>query len=193
MESRIVWMRVFIFLASILFSRDFLEAQALPTASKGGEISIYGAYAHVWPHYGTEQDNGVTFGAEYTHFVNWFVRPSLELRGKVVSGQTVNQRTWGGGIRGQHRFGNFYPYIDFLISSGTITFPHPTIGTSGSPYVSDNSIVYSLGGGVDYDITSHFAVRADYQFEHWNLGRSLSFTPEALSIGVVYHPRHYRR
>jgi hypothetical protein len=124
---------------------------------------------------------------EYTRFMNFFLTPSIELRGKVVSGPTVNERTWGGWIRGEHRFRNFYPYIDFLVSAGTIQFNHPFIDAFGRLYASDNSIVYSAGGGVDYDITRHFAARVDYQFEHWNLGTTQTLTPEALSIGAVYH------
>jgi hypothetical protein len=186
-DSVVVWIRIFLFVASVLSSPQFLKAQAEPAASKIGEISAYGAYSHVWPDYDPGTDNGAIFGLDYTRFLHWVLTPSLELRGKVASGPNVNERTWGGGIRGEHRFGNFYPYADFLVSSGTINFNQPIIDVSGKLYKSDNSIVYSVGGGVDYDITRHFAARFDYQFEHWNLATTQSFTPQALSIGVVYH------
>ena len=80
----------------------------------------------------------------------------------------------------------------FFVSAGTITFTHPLIDPAGKAIPrSDNSIVYSLGGGVDYDFARHFRrLRVDYQFEHWNLGTNLTFTPQALSIGAVY--LHYR-
>jgi hypothetical protein len=189
----LTWICVFVFFASFLFNSQSLEAQATPAASRQGEISVYGAYSRVWPDYGVEKDNGAIFGAEYTRFMNSLLNPSLELRGKVVSGPNVNQRTWGGGIRGVHRFRNFYPYIDFLVSAGTIQFDRPFIDARGKLYTSDNSIVYSAGGGVDYDITRHFAARVDYQFEHWNLGTNQSLTPEALSIGAVYHLTPHNR
>jgi len=189
----LTWICGFVFLASFLFTPQSLTAQASPAASKTGEISVYGAYSRVWPDYGPQKDNGAIFGAEYTRFTNFFLAPSLELRGKVVSGPTVNERTWGGGIRGEHRFRNFYPYIDFLVSSGTIQFNHPFIDARGNLYQSDNSIVYSAGGGVDYDITRHFAARFDYQFEHWNLGTTQTLTPQALSIGAVYHLTAHNR
>ena len=192
-QSSIVWIHIFLGIAFIFSTPQLLRAQAVPAASKTSEVSIFGAYAHVWPDYGTQQDNGVIFGADYTRFVRWFLTPSLELRGKVVSGPVANQRTWGGGIRGERRLRNFYPYINFLVSSGTITFTHPFIDATGKLYESDNSIVYSLGGGVDYDFASHFAARADYQFEHWNIGTDQSFTPQTLSIGVVYHITAHNR
>jgi opacity protein-like surface antigen len=189
----LIWICVFVFSASFLFTPQSLNAQATPAAFKQGEISIYGAYSRVSTDYGAQKDNGAIFGAEYTHFMNWFLTPSLELRGKVVTGPNVNQRTWGGGVRGGHRFRHFYPYMDFLVSAGTIQFNHPFIDFRGKPYSSDNSIVYSAGGGVDYDVSRHFAARFDYQFEHWNLGSVQSLTPEALSIGVAYHLSSHSR
>ncbi len=77
------------------------------------------------------KDNGAIFGGEYTRFMNRFLNPSLEVRGKVAAGATVDERTWGGGIRGVHRFRNFYPYIDFLVSSGTIHFNYRFIDAFG--------------------------------------------------------------
>jgi hypothetical protein len=189
----LIWIYVFIFSTSFLFTPQSLKAQATPAAFKQGEISVYGAYARVSTDYGAQKDNGAIFGAEYTHFMNWFLTPSLELRGKVVTGPNVNQKTWGGGIRAEHRFRRFDPYIDFLVSSGTIQFNHPFTDASGRLYKSDNSIVYSAGGGVDYDITRRFAARFDYQFEHWNLGSVNTLTPEALSIGVAYHLSPHNR
>jgi hypothetical protein len=189
----LIWICVFGFLSSFPFIPQSLKAQATPAAFKQGEISVYGAYSRVWPDYAPQKDNGAIFGADYTRFINFFLTPSLEFRGKVVSGPTVNERTWGGGIRGEHRFRNFYPYIDFLVSAGTIQFNHPSLDAFGRLYASDNSIVYSAGGGVDYDITRRFAARFDYQFEHWNLGTNQSLTPEALSIGAVYHLTPHNR
>ena len=186
-QSFNVWLRILLCIVFIFSALQLLPGQAVPTASKTSELSFYGAYAHVWPDYGTEQDNGAIFGVEYTRFLRCFLTPSLVLRGKVVAGPVADQRSWGGGIRGQRRLGNFYPYIDFLVGAGTITFTHPFIDVTGRLYESDNSVVYSLGGGVDYDFASHFAARVDYQFEHWDLGTSQSFTPNTLSVGVVYH------
>src|SRR5258708_3119446 len=83
-----------------LFPSQSLKAQATPAASKEGEFSVYGAYARVSTDYGAQKDNGAIFGAEYTRFMHFFLTPTLELRGKVATGPNVNQRTWGGGLRG---------------------------------------------------------------------------------------------
>ena len=189
----LIWICVFVFSASFLFTPQSLKAQATPAAFKQGEISFFGAYSRVSTDYGAQKDNGAIFGADYTRFMHFFLTPTLELRGKIATGPNVNQRTWGGGIRAGHRFRRFYPYMDFLVSAGTIQFNHPFIDSRGKPYASDNSIVYSAGGGVDYDITRRFAARFDYQFEHWNLGTTQTLTPQALSIGAVYHLSSHNR
>jgi hypothetical protein len=177
---------IFISAILIVVTSERLTAQANPAASKKADLAVYGAYSRVTPDYGPEHNNGAMFGVDYTRYMHWFVTPSLELRGKVAPGPNVGQRTFGGGIRVERQFLNFHPYADFLISSGTFTFTHPTIDVRGKLYTSDNSIVYSTGFGVDYDVTRTLAGRFDYQFEHWTLGTNQTFTPRILSIGVVY-------
>lgn len=180
--------RVFIYAVFILLlTPQLLKAQSSPTASRTGDLSVYGAYARVTPDYGPQKNNGAIFGVDYTRFLRWPVTPSLEFRGKVAPGPVVGERTFGGGIRVERRFRHFRPYADFLISSGVMTFTHPTINTKGELYASDNSIVYSAGLGVDYDVTRRWSGRFDYQFEHWSLGTNQTYTPEVMSIGVVYH------
>jgi len=163
-----------------------LIAQANPAASKKADISVFGAYSRVTPDYAPQKNNGAMFGVDYIRYMHWFVTPSLEFRGKIAPGPVVGQRTFGGGIRVERQLRNFHPYADFLVSAGTFTFTHPTIDVRGKLYASDNSIVYSAGLGLDYDVTRTFAARVDYQFEHWNLGTSQTFTPENLRIGVFY-------
>jgi len=173
-----------------LFTPQNLKAQATPAAARKGEISVFGGYAKVWPDYGPFTNHGATFGVDYIHYTHWFVNPSVEFRVKVTSGGgTVDENTWGGGARFEREIKYFHPYADFLISKGTIhynfqnpTNPHPT----GTPYTSDNSIVYSPGLGVDFDVTYHLAARVDYQWEFWNLGNNQTLTPKALTIGVLF-------
>ncbi len=178
-----------IFLSAVLFLLVVpgrLTAQARPAASKKADISVFGAYSRLSPDYGPQQNNGFTFGADYTRYLHWFLNPSLELRGKIAPGDTMGQKTFGGGIRAERQFRNFHPYADFLVSAGTLTFTHPIIDVRGKLYKSDNSIVYSAGLGLDYDITPQWAARADYQFEHWKFGTNQTLTPTVFSLGVVY-------
>ncbi|WP_263367848.1 porin family protein [Edaphobacter bradus] len=190
MHTRPTFSRFLLFFAAflILTSPLTLHAQATAAASKKGDLSVYSGYSAVWPQYlnAPNINSGVSFGVEYTRHLRWYLLPSLVARGKVAPGNTVGERTWGGGIKVEHEFRSFRPYASFILSSGNITFTHPVIDYRGKRYTSDNSIVYAPGGGVDVDITEKWSGRVDYQYEYWNIGTNQSFYPSVLSFGVVY-------
>lgn len=164
-----------------------LLAQATPVAVKNAEISAFAAFTRVTPDYGPTSNKGFTFGADYARPTRFFLKPSLEFRGTITPGDTVGESTFGGGLRVEHSIWRLHPYADFLLSAGTITFTHPSIDSQGRLYKSDNSLVYTYGGGVDYDVTRRWAAKFDYQGEHWNLGSAAqTLTPQVLSVGVVY-------
>ncbi|HTD95581.1 MAG TPA: outer membrane beta-barrel protein [Edaphobacter sp.] len=149
-------------------------------------------YSNLSPDYGPTRDNGVALGADYTRYLR-FVSPSLEFRFKTAQGSTVDQRTVGGGIKLEHPFGRFHPYGDFLISAGHIGFAnknaHGANGTGGN-----DSVVYSYGGGVDYDFARKWAARVDFQAENWDLNEipDVKLSPMVISVGVVYRFRFGR-
>jgi opacity protein-like surface antigen len=165
---------------------EFFEAQGLPAASKEAAISFFGAYSRVNTDRSSQKDNGFTVGFDYTRYLHWLLTPSLEVRCKIATGDTVSEKTFGGGIRVEHRFKNFYPYANFFGSYGKITFTNPITSVPGPRYSYDDSTVYSTGAGLDYDITSNWAARVDYQFEHWHTGFRNTFTPQVFSIGILY-------
>jgi hypothetical protein len=175
-------------IAPLLLAPCDLAAQATAAAQRKGELSANVAYTLVWPKWNgiSETNNGVTFGLDYARYYRLPFTPSLVFRGKIAPGNTVGERTFGGGLKAERAIGAFRPYGDFLISSGVITFTHPVIDFRGRLYTSDNSIVYSAGGGVDVDLTETWAARVDYQYEWWSIGINQNFNPSALSIGVVY-------
>ena len=60
------------------------------------------------------------------------------------------------------------------------------VGSVAYQYTS--SIVYAFGGGADYDLTDHFALKADYQMQRWltPVTTSGAAYPQAISFGIVY-------
>jgi len=174
-----------------------LSAQAVPTRERKAELTTFATYTHVTPDYGPQNNNGVTFGVGYSRSIR-FLTPTVEFRVKIANGETVDEKTYGGGLRVEHQFSNFHPYGLFLISAGYIDyhFRTPPIMSNGKPYLSDNSVVYGYGGGLDYDITEHFAARGEFQSESWSLGgyTPITLTPSIWSLGVVYRvPIPFRR
>lgn len=167
------------------------QGQATAARSREAGLSAFVAYTHLSPDYGAAV-KGVTVGGDYTRFFK-YLSPAIEVRFKTSSTGAVAERTFGGGVRVERQFLYFHPYVDFLVSSGTITFAQKNyIGSNGTG--SNGSIVYSYGGGVDYDFADQWAARVDYQQENWNLKEtpSLTLTPRALSVGVIYRIRLHR-
>ena len=69
----------------------------------------------------------------------------------------------------------FRPYGDFMIGPGNITYH------SGQ---TDNSIVYELGGGVDYHKNRTLNFRMiDFQYQFWDLGNH--YYPPGLLPGAA--------
>ena len=166
-----------------------LNAQALPTSQRKAELTAFGTYTHLTPDYGPQNNNGATFGVGYSHSFQ-LLTPAVEFRVKIANGETVNQKTYGGGIRLEHEWNRLHPYGMFMISAGYIDyhFRTPPIMSNGKPYLSDSSVVYGYGGGLDYDLTPRFAARGEFQAENWSLGgyTPVSLSPTMWSFGVVY-------
>lgn len=168
-----------------------MSAQATAARSRAAGISAFGMFGRLTPDYGGPV-KAYTVGGDYTRFFQ-VISPAIEFRYKGSTTGTVSEKTIGGGIRVERSFSYFRPYADFLISKGTIDFAQKNlIGANGTG--TNGSVVYSYGGGVDYDFADQWAVRVDFQQESWNLNETPAVTlaPRALSFGVLYHFRFHR-
>jgi hypothetical protein len=165
-----------------------LYSQANPTASKSATLSVFGAYSLVYTDREAAKISGVTFGTDYSIYAPGGFIPTLEVRVQIAPGNlaVVGQDTYGGGIRIDRPIKRFVPYIDFLVSYGHLSFTNPT-----TTYRRDNSVVYAGGGGLEYNLSSQWAARADYLFEHWDIGTTSNlqtgaFSPQIITFGVTY-------
>lgn len=171
-----------------LLAPERLSGQAAPTRSREAGASAFVTYSRLDPDYSTG-GNAVTVGGDYTRFFR-FISPSIEGRFKTGSGPAVTETTFGGGIRVETQIKYFHPYGDFLVSDGLISFAKKEyIGSNGKG--SNNSLVYSFGGGVDYDFADRWAARIDFQSESWNLHSvpTVTLTPRIYSVGILYRFR----
>ena len=175
-------------LLAVPFTTAALLAQDVPTVSKTSDIAVFGGYLNADPAftaYPNERSNGVQFGADFTRYFGWPVAPSLEVRANLANGAYVNEHSYVGGLRvGGDIFHRLHPYGDFLAGYGSIFYNHPV--TPG--YTHDNSLVYSYGGGVDFDVTRNFQGMVDFQGQSWNIGKGTEdkFSPSVFSVGIRY-------
>ena len=162
------------------------QAQAQSTAVKRLGLSVFGAVTALDPKYGiTTRELGYTAGGDLTYHLR-LLDISFEARYTSATGFSADESTYGGGFKFERAFGRFHPYLDLLAESGKVKFDHPEI--YGDPsYTHDNSFVYDLGAGVDYDLTRSFALKAEVQGQRWQIGAERpAFNPYNGSVGVVY-------
>ena len=164
---------------------SYAFAQAVPTASKTIGLAAFGAVARVSPDYGASQNYGFMLGGDVSRHLRLF-DPSIEVRYTHAGGSVVGESSITGGLKAEKVYRNFHPYADFMIGQGRISFTHPAPFATG-PFVHDTSLIFVLGGGVDYDLSSRFALKGDFQYQSWKLSTAKNrLTPSILSLGVVY-------
>ncbi len=158
-----------------------LLAQSSPTALRAYSISTFATGGVTNTDYGIN-DYGLTFGTDIRKSMR-FIEPSLELRSTMTSGNVVRESSLDGGLKLEKGFGRVHPYGDLLFGYGTITFPGRTMDEH------DNSAVWNYGGGVEYQVSRSFFVKADIQLQSWQLGHTEPvFHPMLSSVGFTYRP-----
>ncbi len=182
-------------LALIVFFRQptrWLMGQSLPVRTRSAEFTTFGMYSSLTPNYGPELNYGFTAGGDFTKLYK-FTSLSLELRAKDANGPTVGEKTLAVGPRFEYRWTRVHAYMNLFVGAGKITFADKYArGSNGTGQ--NGSVVYSYGGGMDYDITGQWATRIDYQGEHWDLEEKpkILLFPNVFSIGIVCRLRFAR-
>ena len=170
------------FLLPLAFLPNTSNAQATATATQPLQLFAFVAATGTYTELNGGRNGSITAGADLTFLNVPHVRPSLELRGTypVDNGHISTQKNFLIGPKVERQFGNFHPYADFLIGRGGIDYLNGGFIYGNTLYISSTTTVYSPGGGLDYDLTHHWSLKADFQYQYWN-------TP-AVPSGVI-HPR----
>jgi opacity protein-like surface antigen len=180
-----------VLLGILLAATRVASAQALLTAQRGTEIAPFAQFTLVGPDWGQSNNFGYTAGIDYTHFIrSSIVQPSLEFRYTSANGLTVNERSYAGGLRLQTTVHGIHPYATFLVGHGNIDFNYLLANNN---YHGDNSFIYCLGGGAEFNVTPVWKLRLDLSSQQWNTG-SETLSPLTIGVGMAYSlPSHIRR
>jgi hypothetical protein len=186
-----------VLLAGLATLAQTAHAQAFPTATRQLQLSAFGGATGTYTNFYGGKNGSLTAGADLTFLAVPKIRPSFELRGTypVNDGHVDSQMNFLLGPKVERQFGRFHPYVDFFIGRGSITYLNGGFPYNGVLYLRTSSTVYSPGLGVDFDLGTHWAVKADFQYQHWNTP-AYSIHPKATTFGIVYRfafaPRHHR-
>jgi hypothetical protein len=165
-------------------------AQAAPAGSQKLQLSAFVAATGTFTGLEGGKNLGITAGADLTflHFSRF--RPSFEARGTypIDKGNISSQKNFLLGPKVEYPIGRLHPYADFLIGRGQIDYHAPGFIFGNTIYINSNTLVYSPGVGLDYNLTHDLAIKGDVQFQHWDAPVTASGTihPTALTLGVIY-------
>lgn len=176
------------------------EAQAVYTAKT--RLQLFG-FAGVQ---GTEiglrggRNLGVEAGvdAQFLERHGLFLAAEFRAGQAVAKGHVASEKNELGGLRVMMLHGSARPYADVLFGRGELAYAPPGAQVPNQLvyYVRSSSNVYAGGGGLEYDVTSRWAWKADVQVERFStpVTTSGSLTSLAATVGVVfrYIPRRAR-
>jgi hypothetical protein len=187
-------------LAAMSWAGAATAQEASPTATRELQLSAFGAASGVFTGLSGGKNVSITAGGDLALPPWRGMRPAIEVRGTypIDSGIIDSQRDILAGVRVDFLLNHrLRPYGDFLFGRGQINY--------GSGYLFNNSIyaltttpVYSPGAGFNYDLTEHWGIKVDGQFQRW----ASAPTPSGIiyskvgTAGIVYtftFDRRHRR
>lgn len=191
MTERKLLYRSVLFFAGVLAALPAVaQRSASATATQQLGISVFGAGTGTWTKIRGGRNLGITAGADLSFMSYRRFRPSIELRGTypIKGGTIASEKNFMGGVKVEYPYGNFHPYANFLIGRGEINYQNGGFVTGNLLYFRSQSTIFSPGFGVDYDVAKDWAIKGDYQFQHWDVPvlPSGSTNANSISVGVLY-------
>jgi len=167
------------------------HAQAVPTATANVRLSGFAGLSGNYTGVGLAKNADVVAGADIGigSFAGFF--PAIEVRGMypINKGHVVAEENVLVGLRlGRHKQ-NFNPYADVLFGRGQLTYANGIPNVAGTFLVlSNTSNVLSFGGGLDYNLSQHFAAKGDFQLQKYDtpVTASGSAYSKVFTLGLVY-------
>ena len=179
-------------------------AQATPAAT---QLITLSAFAGATGSYtGLEKSRNASFTAGFDVGVKPFhsYYPSAEIRGTypVDNGTIAGEKNFLAGLKVERFYGEFHPYADILYGRNKIEYQSGGYPNPGGTllYLESVAGVLSFGGGVDIDLTPHFALKLDGQYQRYGTPVTASgeIYTKAFLAGIIYridfnHHFHYDR
>jgi hypothetical protein len=166
------------------------HAQAGPTATQQLHIAVFAGGTSMVTGLIAGKSIGITTGADFTFLTSHILKPSLELRGTypIENDHATGERSFLAGPRFEYTFGRVNPYVDIFVGRGKIEYLNGGYASGNILYISSITTIYSPGLGLDYDLSRHLALKADFQYQCWRSPVVASGTihPDSFIIGAVY-------
>lgn len=164
---------------------------ANPTAVRPMQLSAFGGVSGVSTGLAGGKNFSITSGADLALPPWRGIRPALEVRGVYPTdrGLVDSQKSIAGGLKVEtllnHRI---HPYGDFLFGRGEMNYYLGDYPFNGFDYYLSTTNIYSVGGGLDYDLTDQLSLKVDGQIQRWGAAPTNSgvVNPVLGTVGIVY-------
>jgi hypothetical protein len=195
MQTKTFWLPALLLAALVC---PHIAVAQNPTAIQKLQLSAFGGVSPDFTGLSGGKNVAITAGVDLALPPVYHLRPTAEFRGTYpIDGGTIDsQREVLGGLRVDFLLGRrIHPYGDFLFGRGEMKYGGSGYFFGNFDYDLTTTNVYSPGAGLDYDLTSHFAVKADGQFQRWGGAPTPSGTVYAkvATVALVYHIDFNRR
>ncbi len=167
-------------LATVGLSPSSLHAQALPAATRAGQIQVGVGGTFAAPDYGQRYAKGISVYGDLD-----FGRLGVEADAHLASIFTptdIGENSYLIGPRYSYRRNRLRVYGKALFGLGQFEYQYDY-----RPHYHENYFVYAFGGGLDIRATRRINIRAiDFEAQRWPGYAPSGLTPYVTTIGVAY-------
>jgi hypothetical protein len=169
-----------------------VQAQATPAAIQNLSISAFGGVSGTYTGLDESRNLWITAGADLSFRPIHSYYLSAEIRGSypMDSGGLAGERNFLGGVKVEKYYGRFHPYGDALFGRDKIVYLNGGFPNANGTLLYQVTIsnAWSVGGGVDIDLTPHFAAKFDGQLQHYEtpVTASGAIYAKAYTAAVLY-------
>jgi len=165
-------------LSFLLGGASALYSQALPTASRTGDVQIGAGYSIGRPDYVKQTFPG------FAAYADFDFRPHIGIEGEFhqvhsTNGDQSYERTYAIGGRYFRTYGALAPYVKAMYGRGDFDYPF------GQTELSYN--LFAAGVGADFKLGPWLRIRGEYEFQKWANFPNGGFSPQIVTIGAAYH------
>lgn len=160
------------------------SAQAVPTATRRGDLQVGAGYSNAASDYGN-RFTGFNIYGDFDFLNHFGAEANFHFVKNGVGGPDYNdiyEKTYEIGARYFRTYGRLSPYAKIMIGRGVFNYPryyHANLAYN----------MYAPGAGVDVRVRSYLNVRGDFEYQQWPSFPSNGLSPAVISIGAAYHFR----
>ena len=165
-------------LSFLLGGASALYSQAVPTASRTGDVQIGAGYSIARPDYVQQTFPG------FAAYADFDFRPHIGVEGEFhqvysTNGDQSYERTYAIGGRYFRTYGALVPYVKAMYGRGDFNYPFDQTELGYN--------LFAAGVGADFKLGPWLRVRGEYEFQKWSSFPNGGFTPQIVTIGAAYH------